>query len=75
MGDADRVPPARALGGSVGDLPAGGLEPLDELTALAERARFSTLTVDEADALGGDHGVESLREMRHENDAELGRIG
>ena len=39
----------RALSGgaSAATFPAGGLEPLRELTALAERARFSTLAVDE----------------------------
>jgi hypothetical protein len=67
----------RALsGGASATFPAGGLEPLGELTALAERARFSALTVDEAMRSRAIAALESLRrELRHENDADLGRIG
>ncbi len=68
----------RALAGGATDatLPAGGLEPLRDLTALAERARFSTLAVDEPMRSGAITALESLRAaLRRGHDADLGRIG
>jgi hypothetical protein len=68
----------RALSGgtSAAAFPAGGLEPLRELTALAERARFSTLAVDESMRSRAITALESLRaSLRRQHDADLGRIG
>ena len=68
----------RALSGgkSAAAFPAGGLEPLSELTALAERARFSTLAVDETMRSRAITALESLRRtLRREDDVPLGRIG
>jgi hypothetical protein len=67
----------RALSGRApASFPAGGIEPLRELTALAERARFSTLAVDEPMRTRAITALESLRaSLRREDDADLGRIG
>lgn len=67
----------RALSrGASATFPEGGSEPLRDLTALAERARFSTLEVDEPMRSRAITALESLRrELRREVDADLGRIG
>ena len=68
----------RALAGGGADptLRPGGLEPLSELTALSERARFSTLAVDEPMRSRAIASLESLRAaLRPEHDVDLGRTG
>ena len=52
------------------------VEPLRELTALSERARFSALPVDESMRERAIEALETLRrELRNERLASLGRVG
>jgi hypothetical protein len=68
----------RALTGGkdTSDVRLFGVAPLGELTALAERARFSALAVDETMRTRAIAALEALRrELRQPGHADLGRVG